>query len=70
MSSATSDMSFEITVVGQVPDYVLYELNGFRALTQASESVLVGSVPDQAALIGVINRLHNSGIGLRGIRQL
>ena len=30
MSSATSDMSFEITVVGQVPDYVLYELNGFR----------------------------------------
>ena len=63
-------MDFEIRVVGPVPADVLDELENIHAVTESVDTVLRGPVPDQAALVGIINRLHGWGIELRGIRQL
>jgi len=38
--------------------------------TETVETVLRGSLPDQAALIGMINRLQGLGVELREVRQL
>jgi hypothetical protein len=63
-------MEFEIRVAGSLPPDVLEELGGVRVVTQSVETVLHGPVPDQAALVGIINRLQGLGIELRGVRQL
>ena len=63
-------MDFEIRVVGPVPADVLDELENIHAVTEAVDTVLRGPVQDQAALVGIINRLQSWGIELRGIRQL
>lgn len=63
-------LEFEIRVAGAVPASVLEELEDVRVVTQSVETVLRGPVQDQAALIGIINRLQGWGIELRGVRQL
>ena len=63
-------MEFEIRVSGALPQDVLTELGGVRVVTQSLETVLQGPVRDQAALIGIINRLQGLGVELRGVRQL
>ena len=65
-----ASMDFEIRVVGPVPADVLDELEGVHVVTEAVDTVLRGPVQDQAALVGIINRLQSWGIELRGIRQL
>jgi len=65
-----ASMDFEIRVVGPVPADVLDELEGIHVVTEAVDTVLRGPVQDQAALVGIINRLQSWGIELRGIRQL
>ena len=65
-----ASMVFEIRVVGPVPADVLDELEGIHVVTEAVDTVLRGPVQDQAALVGIINRLQSWGIELRGIRQL
>ena len=63
-------LHFEIRVAGTVPADVLAELDDVRIITQSVETVLRGPVPDQAALIGIINRLQGWGIELQAVRQL
>ena len=63
-------MEFEIRVSGAVPPSVLEELGGVQMVSQCLETVLQGPVLDQAALIGIINRLQGLGVELRGFRQL
>jgi hypothetical protein len=63
-------LEYEIRVAGAVPADVLEELDGVRVITESVETVLRGPVPDQAALIGIINRLQGWGIELHGVRQL
>jgi hypothetical protein len=63
-------LEFEIRVAGTVPADVLEELDDVRVITESVETVLRGPVQDQAALIGIINRLQGWGIELRGVRQL
>ena len=65
-----ASMDLEIRVVGPVPADVLDELEGIHVVTEAVDTVLRGPVQDQAALVGIINRLQSWGIELRGIRQL
>ena len=65
-----ASMDFEIRVVGPVPADVLDELEGIHVVTEAVDTALRGPVQDQAALVGIINRLQSWGIELRGIRQL
>ena len=63
-------MQLEIRVVGVVPTELLEELDGVRVVTKSVETVLRGSLADQAALIGMINRLQSLGVELREVRQL
>lgn len=63
-------MEFEFRVAGVLPACVLDELEGVRVVTEPLETVLQGPVPDQAALIGIINRLQSLGVDVRGVRQL
>jgi len=51
-----------------VPAGVLEELPGVRVSSRSDESLLRGVLLDQSALLGVVNRLHRSGIDLREIR--
>lgn len=63
-------VKFEIRVAGPVAAHVLVKLENIRVVSEGPETVLRGPVRDQAALVGIINRLHGCGIELRGIRQL
>lgn len=63
-------VEFEIRVTGALPQNVLTELGGVRVVTQSLETVLQAPVQDQAALIGIINRLQSLGVEIRGVRQL
>ena len=63
-------IDFEIRVAGEVPDRVLAELNDARFVRRGVETVLHGPVQDQAALIGIINRLQLLGVELREVRQI
>ena len=63
-------VEFEIRVAGPVPASVLEELEKIEVVSEAVDTVLRGPVQDQAALVGIINRLQSWGIELRGIRQL
>lgn len=63
-------VQYEIRVAGAVPVDVLDELDDVQVITRPVETVLRGPVPDQAALIGIINRLHGWGIELHAVRQL
>ena len=65
-----ADVEFEIRVAGRLPADVLEELEDVRVITQDVETVMRGPVRDQAALIGMINRLQGEGIELRGLRQI
>ena len=49
---------------------MLDELDDLHLVTESVETVLRGPVRDQAALIGLINRLQALGIELRGVQQL
>jgi|KBSMisStaDraftv2_1062788.scaffolds.fasta_scaffold4691490_1 hypothetical protein len=65
-----ASLHVEIRVVGVVPAELLEELDGVRVITESVETVLQGPLTDQAALIGMINRLQGLGVELREVRQL
>ena len=65
-----SGLEYLIRVAGQVDPEILEELPDIRVASQSVETVLRGTLPDQAALVGLINRLQGLGIELHGVRQL
>jgi hypothetical protein len=65
-----TNLQLEIRVVGVVPAELLEELQGVRVVTESVQTVLRGSLADQSALIGLINRLQSLGVELREVRQL
>jgi len=64
------NLYLEIRVAGMVPAELLEEIEGVQVVTRSVETVLRGSMDDQAALIGMINRLQSLGVELREVRQL
>jgi hypothetical protein len=63
-------LDYEIRVTGLVPDDVLEEIENVRATVQPVGTILRGTVVDQAALHGVINRLQGLGVELVEVRRL
>lgn len=49
---------YEIHVRGELPDDVLVELGGLQVSVEEPQTVLRGSIRDQAALHGILLRLH------------
>lgn len=60
----------EIRVIGAAPVELLEELDGVQVITETVETVLQGSLADQAALICMITRLQGLGVELREVRHL
>ena len=63
-------LEYEIRVAGSVPASVLEEIDDVRIVSHSVQTVLRGPVPDQAALIDIIDRLQGWGIDVHAIRQL
>jgi hypothetical protein len=63
-------LDYEIRVEGLVPAEVLEEIEGVGAAIQPLGTILRGTVADQAALHGVINRLQGLGLELVEVRRL
>ena len=63
-------LDFEIRVTGRVPADVLEEIEGVRVTEQPVETILRGSVADQASLHQMINRLQSLGLELTEVRRL
>lgn len=62
--------SYEIRVRGHVPPEELEEVENLRATVEPTETVLRGCVPDQAALHGILTRLHSLGLELLEVRRV
>jgi len=63
-------LAYEIRVTGEVPEEVLEEIEGVQVTTQPVETILRGSVADQAALHQMIARLQGLGLELTEVRRL
>lgn len=63
-------LDYEIRVTGEVPAEVLEEIEGAHVSLQPVETILRGSVADQAALHQMINRLQGLGLELTEVRRL
>ena len=62
--------TFEIRVLGEIAGADLLELPDLDATREPAQTVLRGCIPDQAALHGVLQRLHSLGLELVEVRQL
>ena len=63
-------LDYQIRVTGRVPADVLEEIEAVQVTVQPMRTILRGSVPDQAALNQMINRLQGLGLELTEIRRL
>ena len=63
-------LDYEIRVTGRVPAEVLEEIDGAQVTVQPVETILRGSVADQAALHRMINQLQGLGLELTEVRRL
>jgi hypothetical protein len=64
------ERSYEIHVRGEIPSDALSEFEGMTTFVEPAETVLSGVVEDQAALQGVIARIHALGLELVEVRRL
>lgn len=64
------EKAFEVHVRGELRPEVLDELEFMTAKRVPAETVLSGVVPDQSALVGLINRLQGLGLELVEVRRL
>ena len=62
--------NYEIRVRGRVTPAVLARFEGMRATVEPVETKLHGSLPDQAALHGVIGLVNSLGLELVEVRRL
>jgi hypothetical protein len=62
--------NYEIRIKGRLSDSVLSAFEGLSATVEPVETVLHGPVQDQAALQGLVLRIHSLGLELVEIRRL
>jgi hypothetical protein len=60
---------YEIHVRGMLSDTLLVAFPGFSPRTQRGDTVLVGALPDQAALHGTLERIEALGLELLEVRR-
>jgi hypothetical protein len=61
---------YEIRVKGRIGKSVLSRFEGFEAEVEPAETILRGSITDQAALHGVLDRIQGLGLELMEIRRV
>jgi hypothetical protein len=62
-------MDYEIGITGPIPGGALSGVDGVVVVVQPEATILTGAVADQAALHGLINRLHVAGLELLEVRR-
>jgi len=62
--------SYEIRIRGRIPRAELEEFENLQSTTEPAQTVLRGTIRDQAALQGVLGRLHGLGLELVEVRRL
>jgi hypothetical protein len=68
---AKESAAYEIVAKGHLAPHRLRRFEGLTVTHQPSgETVLVGSFPDQSALLGLLNWLHDLGIALISVKRL
>jgi hypothetical protein len=65
-----SSSYYEIRVVGVLPPEALLDFDRLTASVEPVETVVHGSLRDQAALQGLLARLENLGIQVLEVRRL
>ena len=60
---------YEIRVAGSVPEEDLQDMGAVTVAPEQVNTVLYG-VPDEAALYGLLERLHALGIGVVEVRRV
>ncbi len=61
---------FEIRVRGTVPADVLEDAGDLQAVVEPTQTLLRGTVRDQAALQGLLHHLHALGLELVEVRRV
>ncbi len=61
---------YEIRVRGRVGSSVLRHFEGFDTEVEPAETVFRGTIVDQAALHGVLERVQNLGLELIEVRRV
>jgi hypothetical protein len=64
------DSEYEIHIKGRVGEQLLAAFEGMNATTRQGETVLSGSVLDQAALHGLLDRVQALGLELIEVRRV
>ena len=67
---AVESSRYEFRIRGQLGERLLSSFGGFDAELIPSETILRGSVEDQAALHGVLQQIEALGLELVEVRQL
>ena len=62
--------SYEIRIKGRLSDSLLAAFEGLTTTVQPVETVLYGSVQDQAALYGLLDRIQSLGLELVEVRRI
>jgi hypothetical protein len=65
-----NEVTYHVRVAGPIPDELLGELGHLTVTVEPAQTVLSGSLPDQSALFGLLNRLHGLGLRLIEVRRL
>jgi hypothetical protein len=61
---------YELRIRGRLGETLLASFDGFKAEVEPVETVLRGEIADQAALHGVLERIHEAGLELVEVRKL
>jgi hypothetical protein len=61
---------YEIRVVGVIPPEALLDFERLSASVEPAETLLYGSLPDQAALQGLLARLETFGVQVMQVHRL
>lgn len=65
------NFTYEIRVEEYLADHWLEWLEGMSmSIGDKNETILTGALPDQAALFGVLMKIHNLGLTLVSVRRI
>jgi hypothetical protein len=61
---------YQLRVEGPIPADLVRVLGGLKISVEPAETVLSGTLPDQAALFGLLVRIHGLGLQLLEVRRV
>jgi len=61
---------YEIRIKGRLGEPTVAAFGGFSASIRAPETILSGAIPDQHALLQLLDRLRSLGLELLEVRRL